>query len=190
MQGWLRQDGRKGIRSHVAVAYLMGCAHHVAREIAAPLHDDGVHLIGFPGCYPNNYALHMMERLCMHPNVGAVLLVSPGCESLDRRRPRRTIRASGRRVELVIIQGTGGTRASIAQGRAWVAAQRAALDGAPMVPMAACGLIVGTVCGGSDGTSGLTGNPAAGILASVTPSEAARWAARTGRAPLRPARGR
>jgi altronate dehydratase large subunit len=163
MQGWLRQDGRKGIRNHVAVAYLVECAHHVAREIAAPLRDDGVHLIGFPGCYPNDYALHMMERLCTHPNVGAVLLVSLGCESLDRHRLRRTIGASGRPVELVVIQGTGGTRASIAQGRAWVAAQRAALDGAPMVPMAACDLVVGTVCGGSDGTSGLTGNPAAGI---------------------------
>jgi len=163
MQGWPRQDGRKGIRNHVAVAYLVECAHHVAREIAAPLREDGVHLIGFPGCYPNDYALHMMERLCTHPNVGAVLLVSLGCESMDRHRLRRTIAASGRPVELVVIQGTGGTRASIMQGRAWVAAQRAALEAAPTVPMQVADLVVGTVCGGSDGTSGLTGNPAAGI---------------------------
>ena len=163
MQGWQRQDGRKGIRNVVAVAYLVECAHHVAREIAAPLREDGVHLIGFPGCYPNDYALHMMERLCTHPNVGAVLLVSLGCESLDRHRLRRTVAASGRPVELVVIQGTGGTRASIAQGRAWVAARRAELDGAPTVPMTPADLVVGTVCGGSDGTSGLTGNPAAGI---------------------------
>lgn len=163
MQGWLRRDGRKGIRNHVAVAYLVECAHHVAREIAAPLREEGVHLIGFPGCYPNDYALHMMERLCTHPNVGAVLLVSLGCESLDRHRLRRTVAASGRPVELVVIQGTGGTRASIAQGRAWVAAKRAELDGAPTVPMTPADLVVGTVCGGSDGTSGLTGNPAAGI---------------------------
>ena len=163
MQGWLRQDGRKGIRNVVAVAYLVECAHHVAREIAAPLREEGVHLIGFPGCYPNDYALHMMERLCTHPNVGAVLLVSLGCESLDRHRLRRTIEASGRPVELVVIQGTGGTRASIGQGRSWVAAQRAVLDAAPTVPMTAGELVVGTVCGGSDGTSGLTGNPAAGI---------------------------
>ena len=163
MRGWLRQDGRKGIRNHVAVAYLVECAHHVAREIASPLRDDGVHLIGFPGCYPNDYALLMMERLCTHPNVGAVLLVSLGCESMDRHRLRRTIEASGRPAELIVIQGTGGTRASIAQGRAWVAAQRAALDAAPTVTMQAGDLVVGTVCGGSDGTSGLTGNPAAGI---------------------------
>ena len=163
MRGWLRQDGRKGIRNVVAVAYLVECAHHVAREIAAPLREAGVHLIGFPGCYPNDYALHMMERLCTHPNVGAVLLVSLGCESLDRHRLRRTIEASGRPVELVVIQGTGGTKASILQGRAWVADHRTELDAAPTVAMQAGDLVVGTVCGGSDGTSGLTGNPAAGI---------------------------
>jgi len=163
MRGWLRSDGRKGIRNLVAVAYLVECAHHVAREIVTPLREDGVHLIGFPGCYPNDYALHMMERLCTHPNVGAVLLVSLGCESLDRHRLHRTIEASGRPVELVVIQRTGGTRASIAEGRAWVATQHATLADVPTVPFAASDLVIGTVCGGSDGTSGLTGNPAAGI---------------------------
>lgn len=163
MQGWRRQDGRTGIRNVVAVAYLVECAHHVAREIALPLREDGVHLIGFPGCFPNDYAMTMMERLCTHPNVGAVLLVSLGCESMDRHRLRRTIEASGRPVELIVIQGTGGTRASIAQGRAWVAARRTELDAAPTVPMVPGDLIVGTICGGSDGTSGLTGNPAAGV---------------------------
>ena len=163
MQGWRRQDGRTGIRNVVAVAYLVECAHHVAREIALPLREDGVHLIGFPGCFPNDYAMTMMERLCTHPNVGAVLLVSLGCESMDRHRLRRTIEASGRPVELIVIQGTGGTRASIAQGRAWVAARRTELVAAPTVPMVPGDLIVGTICGGSDGTSGLTGNPAAGV---------------------------
>ena len=57
LQGYLRADGRKGIRNIVVVAYLVECAHHVAREIAAPFRDRGVHLIGFPGCYPNAYAL-------------------------------------------------------------------------------------------------------------------------------------
>ena len=69
MQGYLRSDGRKGIRNVVVVAYLVECAHHVAREIALPLRERGVHLIGFPGCYPNAYAradhaaaLHASER--------------------------------------------------------------------------------------------------------------------------------
>lgn len=71
MQGILRQDGRKGIRNLVAVAYLVECAHHVAWQIVAPT-PERAHLIGFPGCFPNAYAQQMMERLCTHPNVGGV----------------------------------------------------------------------------------------------------------------------
>jgi len=162
MRGYLRSDGRKGIRNVVAVAYLVECAHHVAREIALPWREEGVHVIGFPGCYPNGYAEKMMERLCTHPNVGAVLLVSLGCESFNKYALERVVAASGRPVKTLIIQGTGGTRASIKEGRSWIEAQRALLDTQETVAMAASELIVGTVCGGSDGTSGITGNPAAG----------------------------
>ena len=162
MRGFLRCDGRKGIRNTVVVAYLVECAHHVAREIALPFRDRDVHVIGFPGCYPNSYAETMMERLCTHPNVGAVLLVSLGCESFNKYRLEQIVRASGRAAKTIVIQATGGTRKSIAEGRAFVGAERAALDAMPTVPMAAGELVVGTVCGGSDGTSGITGNPAAG----------------------------
>ncbi|SFH97460.1 altronate hydrolase [Bosea sp. OK403] len=162
LAGYLRSDGRKGIRNTVAVAYLVECAHHVAREIALPWRENDVHVIGFPGCYPNAYAEKMMERLCTHPNVGAVLMVSLGCESFNKYALERVVAASGRPVKTIIIQGTGGTRASIKEGRAWVETQRAVLDRQETVPMAVSELIVGTVCGGSDGTSGITGNPAAG----------------------------
>lgn len=162
LEGWLRSDGRKGVRNVVAVAYLVECAHHVAREIAMPLREEGVHVIGFPGCYPNDYAQRMMQGLCTHPNVGAVLLVSLGCESFDKYGLERVVRASGRPVKTLTIQATGGTRASIAEGRAWVAARKAELDAMPKVAMRVDELVIGTVCGGSDGTSGITGNPAAG----------------------------
>ena len=162
MKGWQRSDGRKGIRNVVVVAYLVECAHHVAREIAA-VDREGAHVIGFPGCYPNEYAQKMMERLCTHPNVGAALIVSLGCESFNRFQLDQVVAASGRPVKTLVIQNTGGTRSTIGAGRDWVAEQIAALARAPTVPMAVSELIVGTVCGGSDGTSGITGNPAAGI---------------------------
>ena len=47
IQGWLRSDGRKGIRNVVAVAYLVECAHHVARRIVDKADDPDVQLIGF-----------------------------------------------------------------------------------------------------------------------------------------------
>jgi altronate dehydratase large subunit len=162
MQGYLRADGRKGIRNTIVVGYLVECAHHVAREIALPFRDSGVHVIGFPGCYPNSYAEQMMQRLCTHPNVGAVLLVSLGCESFNKYRLEQTVRESGRPVKTIVIQATGGTRKSIAEGNAFIAEQRAVLDAMEPVPMAVHELVIGTVCGGSDGTSGITGNPAAG----------------------------
>ena len=162
LRGYLRDDGRKGIRNVVAVAYLVECAHHVAREVVARFRDRSVHLIGFPGCYPNAYADRMMKRLCMHPNVGAVLLVSLGCESFNRRSLGAAIAESGRAVATLVIQESGGTRKTIASGAAWVEAALADLQAQPTVPMAVSELVVGTVCGGSDGTSGITANPAIG----------------------------
>ena len=161
--GFARADGRKGIRNVVVVAYLVECAHHVAREIAAPFRDDGVHLIGFPGCYPNDYALAMMEKLCTHPNVGGALLVSLGCEGFNKRQLGRTVAASGRPVHALGIQDAGGTRTTINAGRDWVATTLAGLKAQRTVPMRIDELVVGTICGGSDATSGLTANPAMGV---------------------------
>jgi altronate hydrolase len=112
MKGFLRKDGRKGIRNVVAVAYLVECAHHVSRLIVQRSGADDVHLIGFPGCYPNKYSLEMMQRLCTHPNVGAVLLVSLGCEGFNREQLRKHIAASGRQVDLLVIQQSAAPRAA------------------------------------------------------------------------------
>lgn len=162
MRGWQRSDGRKGIRNTVVVAYLVECARHAAEMIARPFEGEDVHVIGFPGCYRNAYAYDMMVRLTTHPNVGAVLLCSLGCESFDRSGVRATIEATGRSVKTLVIQAAGGTRRTIEAGREWVRATRTLLDAEPTVPMSLADLTVGTICGGSDATSGLTANPAMG----------------------------
>ena len=162
MRGYLRADGRKGIRNYLVVAYLVECAHHVARKIAAPYEEDGVQLIGFPGCYPSEYADRVMTDLATHPNVGAVLLVSLGCEEFKRKQLQAAVEASGRPVELLTIQSCGGTVGTVARGRAWIEAQLEQLKAAPTVPIAFGDLVVGTKCGGSDGLSGITINPAVG----------------------------
>lgn len=162
MQGFARADGRKGIRNVAAVVYLVECSQHVAQQIAMPSRESGVHLVGFPGCYPNAYADRIMKRICTHPNVGAVLIVSLGCEGFDRHELARTIQESGRPVETLVIQELGGTAPTIEAGRAWVAKTLDDLQATPRVEMDVAELIVGTICGGSDATSGLTANPAAG----------------------------
>ena len=161
-QGYLREDGRKGIRNTIVVAYLVECAHHVAREIVYPFRKKGVHLIGFSGCYPNQYAFDMMSRLCCHPNVGGVLLVSLGCECFNRYSLEKHVKASGRPIETLVIQEQGGTLSTVERGQAWLQQTLIALEETPRVPMMVNELIVGTICGGSDATSGITANPAIG----------------------------
>jgi altronate hydrolase len=162
MEGYLRQDGRKGIRNVIVVAYLVECAHHVAREIVLPFRDRGVHLIGFPGCYPNAYAHQMMARIATHPNVGGALLVSLGCECFDRPRLAGSIAESGRPVETLVIQQSGGTASTVAAGQAWVESTLKEIADTPRAPMGIDELTVATICGGSDATSGMTANPAMG----------------------------
>jgi altronate dehydratase large subunit len=163
LSGYLRADGRKGIRNVVTVVYTVECAHHVARLIVNAFPGQEVHLIGFPGCYPNDYADQMMRRLVTHPNVGAALIISLGCESFNRSGLEDEVAVSGRPVHTITIQNNRGTRSSVADGVEWVRWALDALAPQQRVPMALNELVVATICGGSDSTSGITANPAVGV---------------------------
>jgi altronate hydrolase len=163
--GYLRRDGRKGIRDHLLVVYLVECAHHVAREIANGVGAGGagsVQVVGFPGCYPNEYAQRVLTALCTHPNVGGCLLVSLGCESFDGPALKEAVHGSGRWVESLVIQHEGGTVKTVGRGRELVAEGLAKMADVHRAPLSVADLVVGTICGGSDSTSTLTANPAVG----------------------------
>lgn len=173
MLGYLRSDGRKGIRNTVVVVYLVECAQHVAKTIVSTVNNENVHLIGFPGCYPNEYALKMMKQLCTHPNVGGAVLVSLGCEGFNRESLEKTILSTGRPVKTLVIQNCGGTKSTIDAGvqHTLQILQQAALT--PQVTMEVSELVVGTICGGSDGTSGISANPAVGSCFDILISQQA-----------------
>ena len=160
--GYPRADGRVGIRDVTVVVYLVECARTVADSIAAGR--DDVHVIGFGGCYPSAYAHRMLEQLCTHPNVGAVVLVSLGCEGFDRERLAEVVAASGRPVTTLVIQerrrhpGDGGARDG--PGSTDVVATPPGDRARTRIGLS--DLVVGTICGGSDGTSGITANPVVG----------------------------
>jgi altronate dehydratase large subunit len=161
--GYQRSDGRKGVRNLVLVIYTVECAQYVAHEIARDEAD--VHVIGFPGCYDNQYAVRLMLALAQHPNVGAVLAVGLGCEYTRPDKIAEVVAASGRPAEWFRIQDAGGTRTSVDKGKAIVRAMREQIQrDVPRVPMTLADLTVGCECGGSDGTSGLAGNPVVGAF--------------------------
>lgn len=159
-KGYLRADGRKGIRNLLLVVYTVQCAEFVAQEVARGEPD--THAIGFPGCYDNAYAIRLMLALARHPNVGGVLAIGLGCEYTQPARIANAVRTSGRPAESFFIQERGGTRTSIEHGKRLLAAMRDEIASTPRVEMGWCDLVVGCECGGSDGTSGLAGNPAVG----------------------------
>ena len=163
MIGYKREDGRIGIRNVVLVVYLVECAHHVAQQIAISFASKPVHLIGFSGCAPNEYAEQILRRLCTHPNICGVLLVSLGCENFRREELLSIIRGSGRQGELVVIQECGGTSTTIALGKDYIEQMLEKAMQQPDASLSWADLVVGTICGGSDGMSGITANPAVGI---------------------------
>lgn len=159
--GYLRSDGQKGIRNLLLVVYTVECASHVAKAVAQGEPD--THVIGFPGCYDNAYAIRLLLALARHPNVGAVLTIGLGCEYTRPASIAEAVQRSGRPSESFYIQEHGGTRASIEHGKALLQSLRTRMEATQLrVPMTWRDLIVGAECGGSDGTSGLAGNPTVG----------------------------
>src|SRR5437868_7357397 len=132
-QGFLRPDGRKGVRNILLVIYTVQCAEFVAQRIAQGEPD--AHVIGFPGCYDNEYAIRLMLALARHPNVGGVLAVGLGCEYTQPARIAEVVRQSGRPAESFFIQEHGGTTSSIGYGKQLLASLRERAANVQLVPM-------------------------------------------------------
>jgi altronate dehydratase len=118
-RGYKRADGRVGVRNHLLVLPSVVCSTHVAGGIAAAA--DGVGVVHQHGCLQVGDDLQHSERLltgvATNPNVGAVLVVSLGCETLRGAGLAKRIGERGQIVELVGIQADGGTAAALEHGR-------------------------------------------------------------------------
>ncbi len=162
-QGFLRQDGSKGIRNKVLVIYTVECSSFVAKEIAAAFPGNEVDAIGFSGCTDNEYAVRMLLSLIRHPNVGAVLAVGLGCEYIQAERLAEKAKEAGKISQWLLIQKCGGTQKTVSQGRKMVIKMLEQLKkDSNRVAMNLTDLVIGAECGGSDFTSGLAGNVVVG----------------------------
>lgn len=176
--GYHRADGRVGTRNYVAILTSVNCSAATARMIAdrvTPLlvdypHVDGVialtHQSGC-GLIPTSTGGGVLQRTlhgyAAHPNVGGLLVLGLGCEMIQVRSITDTLPvASDTVVESLTIQELGGIRATVEAGVAAVLGMLPALDARRRAPAPISELVLGLNCGGSDGYSGITANPALG----------------------------
>jgi altronate dehydratase large subunit len=173
-QGYRRADGRAGTRNTVLVIPSVGCSQEAARRIVQGL-KEAVYLPNILGCGQMGEDRTTVKRTLtgfgLNPNVFGVLVVGLGCEELAAEKIAEGIRPSGKRVEALVIQEAGGTRKTILTGRGIV--KEMLTDAAKLrrEPIPLRELILGTECGGSDFTSGLSSNPAIGCTCDMLLAE-------------------
>ena len=167
--GYLRPDGRVGVRNHVLVVPTVICSAVVAERIAASIAPIGTALPHLAGCGQLGPDLHVthdtLAAYCRHPNVGAVIVVALGCEQLVAQYLADTARQAGKPAQIVSIQGEGGTVRATARGIEIARDLSEEVRRVERVWCSAASIILSVKCGGSDYTSGLASNPVVGRVA-------------------------
>jgi altronate dehydratase large subunit len=168
--GYRRPDGRVGVRNHVLILPTITCATQAARQITelvqgtvSFIHQHGCAQVGVD--YEQTFRTYV--GMGANPNVYGVVVLGLGCETHQARSVAGEIAKTGKPVEVVSIQDHGGTLGTIAQG-AKIAAKM--VQDASVQMRELCDfseLIVGTECGGSDACSGLSANPAVGVVSDM-----------------------
>lgn len=173
-QGFRRADGRVGTRNEIWVLATVGCVARTARRIAEAAQAahagvvDGVYAYTHPfGCSQLGDDLARTQAiiagLARHPNVGGLLLVGLGCESLQLSRllPELELQR-GARIRAFTAQQSED---EVAEGLDRIAELVALMRADVREPCPLSELVLGLKCGGSDGFSGLTANPLVGAVA-------------------------
>ncbi|MGD1877743.1 MAG: UxaA family hydrolase [Kiloniellaceae bacterium] len=178
-QGIRRADGRIGTRNYIGVFITVNCSATVARRIANyfdaerladyPNVDGVVPFVHEQGCgmemtgEPMDLLRRTLAGYIRHPNMAGAVVCSLGCErnNLARFFEEQSL-ATGKALKTVIMQQAGGTAAAIEEGKAMVREMLAETNQVTREPCSAEHITVGLQCGGSDGFSGLSANPALG----------------------------
>ena len=182
--GIRRADGRVATRNFIGILSSVNCSATAARAIADhfsktsrpealasfPNVDGVVALTHSTGCGMDTQGLGMqilqrtLAGYAVHPNFAAVLVVGLGCEAMQisawLAESHLTV---GEDFQVFNIQDTGGTRRTVEKGIALIQAMLPRANAIERTPCSAAHLTVGLQCGGSDGYSGISANPALGV---------------------------
>jgi altronate hydrolase len=186
-QGIIRADGRVATRNYIGIITSVNCSAHVAELIALafrrnpltgedplapwPNVDGVVALTHKTGCgmtagEPLTLLRRTLGGFARHANFSHVIAIGLGCEVNQIGGLLDEQRLSGR-LRNMDIQEMGGTRKTVAAGIAFVKEVLEEANKVSRVPVPASELCVALQCGGSDGYSGITANPALGAASDL-----------------------
>lgn len=175
--GYLRADGRIGIRNHVLILPASICASDTTRIIKNKVegtvtfnHQLGCSQVGID----SDWTLKTVAGYGAHPNVYGVIVVGLGCENHQASLVKKEIlKICKKPVETLVIQQEGGTVNTIKKGieLAKKMVEESKKEKRQEFPVSK--LVVGTECGGSDTTSGLASNPTIGKVSDILVSKGA-----------------
>ncbi len=178
-EGFVRADGRVATRNFIGVVSSVNCSATVCRQIADafrgdalsdyPMVDGVVAITHKSGCgmastgEPIDLLRRVMAGYLRHPNFASVLFIGLGCESnqISALLGAQSLSES-ERLRTLTIQESGGSRATIERGIALVRELLPVANQAKREPVSVSHIAVGLQCGGSDGYSGISANPALG----------------------------
>lgn len=183
--GFRRADGRTGTRNYIGILSSVNCSATVVDYVADEINRSGI-LDDYPGIdgvvpLPHSQGCGMAGKgeafdvlsrtqwgYASHPNFAATLLIGLGCEVFQIPRMKDTYKIlEGEHFQSLTIQEIGGTRKAVEAGVARVKEMLPFVARARREPILASELTLALQCGGSDGYSGLTANPALGIAADM-----------------------
>lgn len=182
--GYVRPDGRVGTRNFIGILSSVNCSATVIKHIAAhftperlaayPNVDGVVAFAQSSGCGMSSPSEHFdllrrtLAGYARHANLAGVLIVGLGCE---RNQVASLVESQGlvpgENLHTLVMQDTGGTRATIAAGVQAVERMLPAANAFTRQRVSASHLKIGLECGGSDGFSGITANPALGAAMDI-----------------------
>ncbi len=183
--GFRRADGQVGTRNYLGVITSVNCSGSVARFIAEaceredwlrdnPAIDGVVPIVHGTGCGMSGKdegyetLFRTLQGYSRNPNFAGILLVGLGCEVMQV--PdligKGRMRGDGA-FRYMTIQQTGGTRRTVEKGVALLREMAELASRFVREPVDASHLVVGMQCGGSDGYSGITANPALGAASDL-----------------------
>mgnify|MGYP000559325443 FL=1 len=175
-QGYRREDGRAAVRNEIWIIPTVGCVNDVAKKLVSDNQDlvsgsiDGLYTFPHPyGCSQTGddhaQTRKLLAALARHPNAGAVLVLSLGCENLQHDQFVEELgEYDAERVKFLTCQDVED---EFAAGRTLLeqCASYAGRYRREAVPVSE--LVIGLKCGGSDGLSGVTANPTVGAFSDM-----------------------